>query len=138
MKEGFEIDIGDRELAINYVHRLHAYRRAIEEARGEGYSNLRSTTIRQRGTRIIFDNDSSAMDAIRSAAGMDLPTDEELDAYLATLEQGMDNDGESICDSDSGEQATPGNQEEAEVKSSQVNTDYLSLFQKTEDRTNKE
>ena len=132
LKEVFEIDLGDRNLAISYVHRLHAYRRAVEETQGIHHSSMRSTVIKQRGTRIIFDNEQIAVDAIRSAAGMHAPTNDELDKYLAQLEQGMSDDG-SIQTTDSGESAIHKAEE-----SQEVNTDYLSLFPKPEDTKDKE
>ena len=136
IKEKFEIELGDRGTAINFVHKLHAYRRAVEDSAEIMDSSMRIIVIRQRGTRIIFDNDTTAMDAIRTAAGMEAPSAEDLDTYLAKLEQGMNkDDNRSIPSTDSGESAIYTNQEQEEGK---VETDYLKLFKTTEDSEDKE
>ena len=54
-RESFELDLGERGLALSYIHKLHAYRRAVEKAQIPGYESLRNITIRSRGTRAVFE-----------------------------------------------------------------------------------
>ena len=122
LKEPFEVDLLDRGIAANYCHRLHAYRRAVETMQPANSFGLRTIIISQRGTRIIFGSSAGAMEAIRSAAGIHMPSDQELDDYLAQLEQGTD-DGKLGTDV---QQPSGGEQEAPEVE---VETDYLKLFQ---------
>lgn len=105
LRESFEVDFGDRGTAVNYCHRLHAYRRAVECTKQPGWASLRNIILSARGNRVVFQNNSSAMDAIRSAAGVEAPSEAQLDAYLAQLEQG--GDGGLTQDPDQGERGIP-------------------------------
>lgn len=126
----FEIDLGDRGMAVSYCHRLHAYRRAVEFVRPETAVGMRDITLSARGTRVIFRSNEAAMAVIREAVGIVEPTTEELDEYLAKLEQGMKEHDRPIRDTDSREQPIYSEQEKG---AGQVETDYLKLFKTTED-----
>jgi hypothetical protein len=122
IREDFEIDAGERGAAINFCHKLHAYRRAIETHKSDGWSALRQTTIRVVGTRVTFSNNADLMANIRNAVGIAAPSETELDAYLDQLEKGEAHDGESkepghnVQQPSSGEQELPGSEESQEVQ----------------------
>lgn len=113
LSESFEIDFEDHGVATNYCHRLHAYRRACENVKLPGWASLRNTQLLVRGTRLIFKNSKQAQDLIRAAAGIEAPSEEQIDKYLAQLEQGdTDHDGQLNSKLDSPGEG--GREEEAE------------------------
>jgi hypothetical protein len=90
--ERFEIDFDDRTTAINMRHQLHAYRRAIEHNRPEGWSELRKIKLELVGTKIIFDSNLELFQKLQDAVGMTQPTDEDIERYLSDMESAHESD----------------------------------------------
>ncbi len=88
LDEEFSIDCGLDHQAINLRHQFHAYRRAVESARIDGWSELRKVSIKLDGATLHFSNNNELMLRLREAAKISAPTEDDLDAYLKRLEEG--------------------------------------------------
>jgi len=88
LAEEFSVDCGLPHQAINLRHQFHAYRRAVESARIDGWSDLRKVSIKLDGHMLHFSNNNDLMLRLREAAKLSEPTEDDLDAYLKRLEEG--------------------------------------------------
>lgn len=110
-REAFELDVGDHGEAQALRHKLHAFRRAVESARLPGFGLLRNIVLKVRGTRVVFTNQNDIMAAVRSAAGVESPTEEALAAYVNSAFEG-DTDVRSIPATAGGSKGLPGESQE--------------------------
>lgn len=86
--EEFALDCSSRSEAINLRHRLHAFRRAMEDAKVPGWSELRKVEIHLVGTRLIAKKEDLS-GRIRASLGKS-PTalsEEEINKYLRATEE---------------------------------------------------
>ena len=90
--EEFSIDCGTPHQATNMRHQFHAYRRAMEYARTEGWTELRRVSIKLDGTMLHFSNNNEMILRLREAAQLSTPSEEDLDKYLEQLDRTSDED----------------------------------------------
>ncbi|MCK5644187.1 MAG: hypothetical protein KAJ19_25535 [Gammaproteobacteria bacterium] len=87
-KDKIEIPCENHQQATNLRHQFHAYRRAVEEHKLEGWSDLRKITISLEGNNLIFSSNEELMNRLRAAAGMTEPSEADIDKYLDELDKG--------------------------------------------------
>lgn len=85
-EEPVEVVCDSANIATNLHHRLHAYRRAAEEARIAGWTELRNVII-QRSKGSVILKPSRLMTSIHQALQRAEPTQEELDKYWDEAEK---------------------------------------------------
>lgn len=95
LTERFEIDFTTRREAINMRHQFHAYRRAVELAKLQGWSTLRKIKLELVGSRIIFDSNLETLTKLQEAARVTQPTEAELNQYLNQMENPNESDSQS-------------------------------------------
>lgn len=87
LAEEFSITMDEENIAINFVHQLNAYRRALRlEAHPLG-PKFQAVAVKRKGQTIIMQNQGAIIES--AIAHLNLkplePTEDELDAYIARL-----------------------------------------------------
>ena len=85
LTETVRVEVGDERKAKHLRHRLHAYRRAVEISKLQGWSELRKIIIRIEESTLVLEREPTFV--THSVAQV---SDEELDKYIQEFEGDSD------------------------------------------------
>ncbi len=77
--------------ARNLRHQLHAWRRAMEDTRSPGFSNLRRIQITVADDGLYLSSKDDVLNKLEEALGEEIEiNDDEMDRYLADLDKSLE------------------------------------------------